>query len=436
MEDFEGLGLSEALVHRLQAMGFEKPTPIQEQAIPLALKGRDILGSAQTGTGKTGAFGIPIAARMEENPDAVSLIMTPTRELATQVMNQVQGMISRRSRNKVALLIGGEPYVKQLRQLRDVPRLIVGTPGRINDHLRRKSLKLNKADFLVLDETDRMLDMGFSEQIEDIIKVMAPERQTLLFSATLPKNIVRIADTYLTDPERVAVGETSEPAKNVKQDIVEVKSSEKYPTLLNELETRTGTVIIFVKTKIGADELATKLSDDGHKAQAIHGDLPQRKRDRVLDRYRDQKFRILVATDIAARGLDVPHIEHVVNYDLPQAAEDYIHRIGRTARAGAEGHAICLIAPHDWSRWNAIDRLMNPDKPRDQRKKGKGRNHRKGGAGRPRGDNSAEGGERKFGARSGPRRKGPGGRPSGRPGGKPGGFKKRFGKKPGAKKAA
>ena len=387
MEDFKEFGLSEAMVERLQTMGFEKPTPIQEQAIPLALEGRDILGTAQTGTGKTGAFGIPIAARIEENPDSVALVMTPTRELATQVLRQLQTMLSRRTRDKVALLIGGDPMHKQLRQLRSVPRLIVGTPGRINDHLRRKSLKLNKADFLVLDETDRMLDMGFSEQIEDIINKMATPRQTLLFSATLPKNIVRIADTYLSNPERVEVGITSAPAQNVKQEIIQVTDQEKYSTLISELEARTGTVIVFVKTKLGADKLAARLWEDGHKARAIHGDLPQKKRDRVIANYRSQKFRILVATDIAARGLDVPHIEHVINYDLPQNPEDYIHRIGRTARAGAEGHALCMIGPRDRGKWNAIDRLLNPDKVEPQKRRpgpgGKGK--KRFGKGGPRG---------------------------------------------------
>lgn len=418
MEDFKGFGLSEALVERLTQIGFDKPTPIQEQAIPFALEGRDILGTAQTGTGKTAAFGIPIAARIEENPDSVALIMTPTRELATQVLKQVQSLLSRRVRDKVALLIGGDPMHKQLNQLRNVPRLIVGTPGRINDHLRRKSLKLNKADFLVLDETDRMLDMGFSEQIEDIIQRMATPRQTLLFSATLPKNIVRIADTYLNNPERVEVGSTSAPAQNVKQEILQVSEQEKYSTLVSELETRTGTVIIFVKTKLGADRLADRLFEDGHKARAIHGDLPQRKRDRVIANYRAQKFRVLVATDIAARGLDVPHIEHVINYDLPQNPEDYIHRIGRTARAGAEGSALCLLGPRDRGKWNAIDRLMNPDKVQPQKR----------GPGGPGGK-----GKKRFG-KGGPR--GNGGRPganSGKPGArpaKPGFKKKRFASKP------
>lgn len=361
IQNFNELGLPEALNHTLQHMQFTTPTPIQAQAIPHALIGKDILGSAQTGTGKTGAFGIPLVARLLTNPHGSALVMTPTRELATQVMAQLEAMLGKRSKIKTALLIGGSAMPKQLQQLRNKPRLIVGTPGRINDHLERGSLKLHDTGFLVLDETDRMLDMGFTLQIEKIMGFMPKVRQTMLFSATLPKNIVRISQKYLSQPVRVAVNTTSSPAANIKHDVVRVADGEKHDRLLSELNERSGSVILFMKTKYATEKMAVKLSKAGHSADAIHGDLRQNKRDRVIANFRDKKYRILVATDVAARGLDIPHIEHVINYDLPMSAEDYIHRIGRTARAGAVGSAMCLVTPSDDSKWRAINRLMNPE---------------------------------------------------------------------------
>jgi ATP-dependent RNA helicase DeaD len=365
MKTFQSMGLPEALNHTLQHMQFSEPTPIQAEAIPSALEGKDILGSAQTGTGKTGAFGIPAIARLMSNPSGSVLVMTPTRELATQVLVQLQAMLGKRSKIKTALLIGGDSMVKQMQQLRNEPRLIVGTPGRINDHLERGTLTLDDADFLVLDETDRMLDMGFSVQIERIIKCMAPSRQTLLFSATLPKGIVNIAEKYLKDPVRVAVSPTSSPAANIQQDTLKISEADKYTNLISELKNREGSIIIFVKTKYGTEKMANKLSKEGHSADAIHGDLRQSRRDRVIAAFRKKQYRVLVATDVAARGLDIPHIEHVINYDLPQCAEDYIHRIGRTARAGAKGSALNFVTPADRSKWSAIDRLLNPDSPQE-----------------------------------------------------------------------
>lgn len=371
MKNFEEMGLPEALMHTLKNMQFNEATPIQSQAIPLALEGRDILGSAQTGTGKTGAFGIPLVAKLLSNPSGSALVMTPTRELATQVITQLQSMLGKRSKIRSALLIGGESMPKQLAHLRTPPRLIVGTPGRINDHLKRGSLKLNNTNFLVLDETDRMLDMGFTIQIEDILKHVPKQRQTLVFSATLPQNIIKIAEKYLNDPARVAVSTTSAPADNIKQDSLRIKEADKYSNLLSQLNERQGSIIVFVKTKYGTEKMAKKLSQEGHSADAIHGDLRQNKRDRVIKAFRNKKYRILVATDVAARGLDIPHIEHVINYDLPQCPEDYIHRIGRTARAGAEGQALNLISPADKSKWEAIERLLNPDAKRTNSKENK-----------------------------------------------------------------
>ncbi len=364
MKTFQEMDLPQVLLQTLGHMQFNEPTPIQAEAIPLALQGKDILGSAQTGTGKTAAFAIPLIVKVLSNPNSSALVMTPTRELATQVMNQLRAMLGRKSKVGSVLLIGGEPMPKQLKQLRNHPQVIVGTPGRINDHLKRRSLVLNRTDFLVLDETDRMLDMGFTEQVENVINHMARERQTLLFSATLPKNIVRIAGKYLKEPAQVSVSPTSSPAANIKQDIVRVTESEKYPHLLSQIDERQGSIIVFVKTKYNTEKMAKRLSKEGYDADAIHGDLRQNKRDRVILAFRNKKYRILVATDVAARGLDIPHIEHVINYDLPQCAEDYIHRIGRTARAGAEGCALNLVTPADKRKWEAIDRLLNPNAKR------------------------------------------------------------------------
>lgn len=363
MRTFQSMGLPEALNHTLQHMQFNDPTPIQAEAIPLALEGRDILGSAQTGTGKTGAYGIPLVAKLMNDPNSAALVITPTRELASQVMAQLKAMMGRNSKIKQALLIGGDPISKQLQQLRQRPRLVVGTPGRINDHLKRGTVPLEHTNFLVLDETDRMLDMGFTIQIENILQFLSPQRQTLLFSATMPKNIVHMAEKYLNNPAHIAVSSTSEPAANIQQENVYVKEDDKYTSLLNQLYTREGSAIIFVKTKNGADRMAVKLSKDGFSAQAIHGDLRQKKRERVISDFRKEKYRILVATDVAARGLDIPHIKLVINYDLPQCPEDYVHRIGRTARAGAAGFAINLITSADKGKWNAIDRILNPDRP-------------------------------------------------------------------------
>lgn len=360
MKDFSTLGLSQQLANSLARMQFSTPTPIQAKAIPVALKGRDILGSAQTGTGKTGAFGIPLIERLLTTDKTTALIMTPTRELATQVLKSLQEMLGHGSGIKTALLIGGDSMYRQLNQLKARPRLIVGTPGRINDHLERRSLNLRDAGFLVLDETDRMLDMGFGVQIDRILKHMPKERQTLLFSATLPPYIIEIAKKYLHMPERIAVGDVHSPIENIKQEMVKLATAEKYKALIEHLSRREGSVIVFVKTKHGADRMATKLQRDGHKAEAIHGDLKQSKRDRVIADFRDKEYRILVATDVAARGLDIPHIEHVINYDLPQVAEDYIHRIGRTARAGKKGEAVVFVAPEDGAKWKAIYHLMNP----------------------------------------------------------------------------
>ena len=361
MEDFQDFGLPDALLQKLEHLKFTSPTPIQFKAIPIALRGLDILGSAQTGTGKTVAFGIPAITRLLTSKEGSVLVVTPTRELAAQVHQALADLLPKDSKIRSVLLIGGDPIYKQLQKLKSKPRLIVATPGRLNDHLRNRSVDLSQTKYLVLDETDRMLDMGFSIQIDDVLKHLPQERQTLLFSATLPKNIIALSRKYLKDPVRISVGETHVPHENITQENVKLPESDKFSQLLNQLDNRTGSVIIFVKTRISTEKIAKRLQSHSYDVAAIHGDLRQRQRATVTRGFRAQKYRILVATDIAARGLDIPHIEHVINYDLPQCAEDYIHRIGRTARAGAKGAAVNFISPSDRSKWFAIEKLLNPN---------------------------------------------------------------------------
>ena len=376
MENFKLLKIEDSLKTSLQKMKFTKPTPIQSMAIPVALEGKDVLGTAQTGTGKTLAFSIPLINKLILDKNAFALVMCPTRELATQVMAAIKSIISDKINIKTALLIGGEAMQKQLRQLGNRSRIIVGTPGRINDHLKRKSLNLSATKYLVLDETDRMLDMGFTPQIELILKFVPKDHQTLLFSATLPQNIVRISERYLNKPERISTGSTSVPIAKIKQETIQVFKENKYDELVNQFIGRKGSILVFVKTKRGADKIVKRLKEEGHSADAIHGDLRQSKRDRVINSFRKGLKRILIATDVAARGLDIPLIQHVINYDLPQVPEDYVHRIGRTARAGTEGSALTFLTPDDRSMWNEISRLIDPNfkpAPREFRKNLRGK---------------------------------------------------------------
>ena len=367
MTDFLQFGLPAQLNVALEQMKYTSPTPIQKQAIPLALQGKDILGSAQTGTGKTAAFGIPLVAKIFNNPRGNAIVLTPTRELATQVMEVITQLLGKRSFISAALLIGGDSMHKQTAKLKTRPRIIVGTPGRINDHLERGNLMLNDTNFLVLDETDRMLDMGFGIQIDRIVKFLPPARQTLMFSATVPANIMKLAKNYLKDPVRVETAAPHLAAPKIKQELIHVNDDTKHDELIKLLDARSGQIIVFVKTKHGADRLARRLTRENHSADTIHGDLRQGQRDRVIRGFRKNDTRILVATDVAARGLDIPMLETVINYDLPQCPEDYIHRIGRTGRNGQEGEAICLISGADKAKWAAIDRLMNPGKAQDRK---------------------------------------------------------------------
>jgi ATP-dependent RNA helicase DeaD len=377
MTTFNSFGLPSFLNDSLTRMGITVPTPIQVEAIPSGLLGTDILASAQTGTGKTIAYLIPLITNLLKSSQSSALILAPTRELATQILEAARALLSHKT--QVALLIGGDSMHKQISALKRNPRLIVGTPGRINDHLGRRTLRLEETRFLVLDETDRMLDMGFTEDLKKIVSHLPRERQTFMFSATMPESIKKLSSAYLTNPQHICVGSTTEPVLKIKQESFQVSNTDKFPHLLKELEAREGSVIIFVKTKHGADRLAEKLTRQNHHATAIHGDLKQRKRDEVIRDFRNLKNRIMVATDVAARGLDIPHIMHVINYDLPQCPEDYIHRIGRTGRAGMEGFALSLISPEEGHKWRRIHNLIHPGKYQESstesqpRRKGKPR---------------------------------------------------------------
>ncbi|MBH1989909.1 MAG: DEAD/DEAH box helicase [Alphaproteobacteria bacterium] len=414
---FDTLGVSAHLVAALQKLNITTATPIQKQSIPLLLEGKDILASAQTGTGKTIAYLLPILqGLLSSNDDSTALVLVPTRELAVQVKDSILDVLGRGSSIFTAVLIGGEPMARQFAQLKRRPRIVVATPGRLNDHLQRGSVKLNTTRYLVLDETDRMLDMGFADQLEAIVDCLPKKRQTMMFSATMPGNMMKLASNYLNDPQRIAVGVENQAVAKIKQEMVRTSQGNKLPLLLKELDQREGSVIIFVKTKMGAEQLASQLRDENHSVDAIHGDLKQNHRTKVIQAFRNRKSRIMVATDVAARGLDVPHIQHVINYDLPQCPEDYIHRIGRTGRAGAEGFALCFVAPNETGKWNAIHRLMNPGEkgassgssddqfPRHQERRrsgngpfgGKPRSASGGAFGAPKGDGGFDG-KKRFG---------------------------------------
>lgn len=362
-KNFEDLGLPPSLVEALKQMQISVPTQIQEETIPLAIAGMDILASAQTGSGKTVAYSMPLIMKLMSNPKSTALILTPTRELAEQVHRTLNQILGKMAQFRTALLIGGAPMGKQIGELKRRPQLIVGTPGRINDHLNRRTLALNETRFLIIDEADRMLDMGFGIQLEKIAEYLPEEKQTLMFSATLPPNIDKLTKKYLRNPKRVAVGSSVQAAPKIKQEILHTTVSEKFTLLLKQLDERQGSIIVFVKTKHGTERLSDRLKEHGHNSDAIHGDLPQRRRERVIQGFRNKKNRIMVATDVAARGLDIPHVMHVINYDLPQCPEDYIHRIGRTGRAGAEGNALCIVSPEDGHKWRAICKLMGLQAP-------------------------------------------------------------------------
>lgn len=363
--NFQALGVAPAIVAALDKLSITTPTPVQEQAIPQILQGKDVLVSAQTGTGKTYGYVLPMIMRLLEDPKAKALIIAPTRELALQIQQNILALPMRELKIRTVMLIGGQSITPQFRDLRQNPRVIIGTPGRINDHLERESLYLDRVQMLVLDEFDRMLDMGFEMQLDTIREQLPETRQTLMFSATVPDNVNKLIGKYTQDPVRIAIGEANTATLNVKQEIIKTAIKDKFTVLLEQLQNREGTAIIFVKTKMKAEELSEKLQDENHTAAAMHGDLRQQKREKIIQSFRQQKHRIMVATDVAARGIDVPHVQHVINYDLPECPEDYVHRIGRTGRAGAQGSAVSFICPQDNYKWKSIYKLMNMHKNPD-----------------------------------------------------------------------
>ena len=356
---FETLNIPQLLKDTLAGLEFSIPTPIQRDAIPHALEGKDIIGSAQTGTGKTLAFALPLVAYLLNNPSKNAIILAPTRELAEQVKQVLQALTTKTPQIKSILLIGGADMRAQITGLARRPRIVVGTPGRVIDHLKRGTLMLAQTSFVVLDETDRMLDMGFAPQLDEIQKFLPREKQTLMFSATYPANIKQMAAKYLREPVRISAGSVSQPIATIKQTVIHTTYHKKQEDLVNVLTKHIGSVVVFVKTRRDADKVSDQLEALGHMCKAIHGDRSQSQRQRTIEGFRKGKFPILVATDVAARGLDVPQITLVVNYDLPQNPEDYIHRIGRTGRAGAEGTALTLLTNDDIRSWRDIVKLLS-----------------------------------------------------------------------------
>jgi ATP-dependent RNA helicase RhlE len=357
---FHNLGLAPQVLAVLDKLGFTVPTPIQSQAIPVGLDGSDIIGIAQTGTGKTLAFALPILHRYVQNGNRLRgrvLVILPTRELALQV-EETFSKVGRAFGLRSVVLIGGAPMRPQQAELRRNPDIIVATPGRLIDHAQQRNVDLRTVDTLILDEADRMLDMGFAPQIKQILREVPEERQTLLFSATMPTEIVSIAQNYMAEPVRVEVAQAGTAAERVTQEMVIVPQDNKNEILEQILRDYKGTVLIFARTRSRAHRVARTIRNMGHDVAEIHSDRTLIQRRAALDGFKDGTYRVLVATDIAARGIDVTGIELVLNYDLPDTAEDYVHRIGRTGRAGQEGHAISFAAPDQAKDLRDIEKLI------------------------------------------------------------------------------
>jgi len=366
VRSFTALPLTPAMLDAIAAAGYSTPTPIQASAISLVLEGHDLIGCAQTGTGKTAAFAIPTIERLtgagarplgRPGSGPRALVLAPTRELALQIAETFD-TLGRARDVRTIVLIGGESMGPQLAGLRDRPDVIVATPGRLADHLERGTASLGAIRVVVLDEADRMLDMGFAPQVERILRVTPLDRQTLCFSATMPPEVERLVRRHLVRPERIEVGLVARPVAGVTQRLYRADAQRKTPLLLKLLGAERGRTLIFTRTKHRADRVARAVTAAGHRAARLHADRSMSERREALDGFRSGRYRVLIATDIAARGIDVPEIAHVVNFDLPGTPEDYIHRIGRTARAEASGVASSFAAPEEGDRLRAIERHL------------------------------------------------------------------------------
>lgn len=349
MEKFRNMGLSETMLSALERKGFTEPTPVQVEIIPILLtENCDLTVQAQTGTGKTAAFGIPIIESIQAFDGRTKvLVLTPTRELTIQLAGEMKSLC-RGKKSKVLAVYGGQSFVPQLKGLKDGTDIVVGTPGRILDHLRRGSLKLNNIEYLILDEADEMLDMGFIEDIESIISQCPTERRTLLFSATMPRQVISIAKKFMSHPRSVAIGESLNTPALTKQVYYDVREDDKLELLCRIIDVNPDFYgLVFCRTRIETSGLADGLEARGYKTAGIHGDIDQNMRERIMHRFRSREITILVATDVAARGIDVRDLTHVINYHIPQDADSYVHRIGRTGRAGKEGIAITFIEPRE-----------------------------------------------------------------------------------------
>jgi len=362
---FSKLGLSPATLEGVRAAGYITPTPIQLRGIPLILAGRDIIGSAQTGTGKTAAFALPILTKLDRHaPGPRALILEPTRELAAQVETAIRDF-ARFTDLKVTVVYGGVGYGRQLDELRAGTDVLAATPGRLLDHLERGTVRLDKVQFLVLDEADRMLDMGFLPDVRRIVERCPRQRHTSLFSATIPPQIETLIQWAMNKPETIEIGARRTPAETVKHVIYPVSDSQKSDLLLELLKrVNFNSVLIFCRTKHGADRVVGLLKRNNHAVAVLHSNRTQKEREQALKGFRDGRFEVLVATDIAARGLDIADVSHVINYDVPQHPEDYIHRIGRTGRAEAHGDAFTIMTAEDGSHVFAIERFISQKIPR------------------------------------------------------------------------
>lgn len=362
---FGGLGIAPKLLDVISRAGFKTPTSIQHKAIPSAIEGKDIIGIAQTGTGKTLAFGIPLVQQILSAGKGKGLIILPTRELAIQVNESIQ-KIGRSFGIKTAVLIGGAPIRQQMRELSFNPHVVIGTPGRIIDHIEQRTLNLNNVTILVLDEADRMFDMGFAPQIAKILQVVPKARQTMLFSATMPDGIVKIASNHMKLPVRVEVARSGTTAENIEQELFVVRKEQKLSLLKKVLEEYKGSVLLFVRVKHSAKKICDHLRAMGISSAEIHSNRSLNQRKEALEGFKIGRHRVLVATDIASRGIDVKNIELVINYDLPENAEDYVHRIGRTGRAGMSGKAISFATPDQGSKVREIEMLTRINLPISQ----------------------------------------------------------------------